>query len=246
LAPSAGNRRGRQRNDGERARDRGVDRRPCAYDCGECSVDFNFDLDAQDQAIAATRRRIRTQVMRNSLKWTLAVTGITSLIALWLEPGGTGAVQGVVDARVPPPSSDPYGSWRTAAATATPEAASGPLPSRLPDRDLEAGRRDIFTPVTALPPPPPPSPPAAPPPPPAPPPSPPQMNWRALGSMVTPDGQRLVWLAKGSDEITVKPGTTLDDGYVVQSIDDHAVVLLYPPLGTTARLGLPQAQAGNP
>jgi hypothetical protein len=187
--------------------------------------------------------------MRSSLKWTLAVTGITSLIALWLEPAGPGTVAGVVDARVPS-SADPYGNWRAAAATAAPDAAtlaaSAPLPSRLPDRDLEAGQRDIFTPVTAPPPPPPPAPPPARPPPPAPPPSPPQMNWRALGSMVTPEGQRLVWLAKGSDEITVKPGTTLDDGYVVQSIDDQAVVLLYPSIGTTIRLDLPHAQAENP
>lgn len=188
--------------------------------------------------------------MRNSLKWTLAVTGIASLIALWLEPGGAGATPGVVGARVPAPSSDPYAAWRTAAAAASTDAAaraaSAPLPSRLPDRDLEAGRRDIFTPVTAAPPPLPPAPPPAPPPPPPPPPSPPQMNWRALGSMVTPDGQRLVWLAKGSDEITVKSGTMLDDGYVVQSVDGQAVVLLYPSIGTTVRLDLPHAQAGNP
>jgi len=187
--------------------------------------------------------------MRRSLKWTLAVTGISSLVALWLEPAGPGAVAGVVDARVPS-SADPYGNWRAAAAPAAPDAAalaaSAPLPSRLPDRDLEAGQRDIFTPVTAPPPPPAPAPPPAPPPPPPPPPSPPQMNWRALGSMVTPEGQRLVWLAKGNDEITVKPGTTLDDGYVVQSIDDQAVVLLYPSIGTTVRLDLPRAQAGNP
>jgi hypothetical protein len=42
--------------------------------------------------------------MRNSLKWTLALTGITSLVALWLEPGDTGAMPGVVGARVPPPA----------------------------------------------------------------------------------------------------------------------------------------------
>ena len=185
--------------------------------------------------------------MRSSLKWTLAATSIASLVAVWLEPAGQGEVPGVGGARVLPPSSDPYGNWRTAAAAAAPDAvsASAPLPSWLPDRDMEAGRRDIFTPVTPPPPPaPPPSPP--PPPPPPPPPSPPQMNWRALGSMVTPDGRQLVWLAKGSEELTVKPGTTLDDGYVVQSIDDQAVVLLYPSLGTTTRIPLPRGQAEKP
>jgi hypothetical protein len=186
--------------------------------------------------------------MRSSLKWTLAATGVASLVAIWLEPGGQGEVPGVVNARVPQPFADPYGNWRTAAVSAVQHAvaASAPLPSRLPDRDVEAGQRDIFTPVTPPPPPAPPPPPSAPPPPPPPPPSPPQMNWRALGSMVTPDGQHLVWLAKGNDELTVKPGTTLDDGYVVQSIDDKAVVLLYPPMGTTARIPLPHGQPGNP
>ena len=185
--------------------------------------------------------------MRSSLKWTLAATGIASLVAVWLEPGGPGEVPGVVGARASSPSSDPYGSWRIAAATTAPPAvASAPLPSQLPDRDMEAGQRDIFAPVTPPPPPGPPPAPPAPPPPPPPPPSPPQMNWRALGSMVTPDGQRLVWVAKGNEEVTVKPGTTLDDGYVVQSIDDHVVVLVYPSLGATARLPLPQSQPASP
>ena len=56
-----------------------------------------------------------------------------------------------------------------------------------------------------------------------------------------------VWWAMGvNEEVTVKPGTTLDDGYVVQSIDDHVVVLVYPSLGATARLPLPQSQPANP
>lgn len=187
--------------------------------------------------------------MRSSLKWTLAATGVASLVAVWLEPGGPGEVPGVVGARASSPSSDPYGSWRTAAVATVLDAAavaSAPLPTRLSDRDVEAGQRDIFTPVTPPPPPGPPPSPPAPPPPPPPPPSPPQMNWRALGSMVTPDGQHLVWLAKGKDEQTVKPGTTLDDGYVVQSVDDKAVVLLYPSLGTTTTILLPHGQPGNP
>jgi hypothetical protein len=191
--------------------------------------------------------------MRSSLKWTLVATGVATAIALWLEPGDRGAAKTVVDARVPTPSgatpsSDPSSNWRDAVATASAGAsvATAPLPSALPDRDIEAGQRDIFTPVTPPPPPAPPPPPPAPPPPPPPPPAPPQMNWRALGSMMTPDGQRIVWLAKGNDEITVTPGTKLDDGYIVQSIDAESVVLLYPPIGTIARIALPHAQAGSP
>jgi len=69
------------------------------------------------------------------------------------------------------------------------------------------------------------------------------VNWHATGAMTTPQGERLVWLAKGNDEISVKPGTLLSDGYMVQSIDDETVVLLYPPIGTTARIPLPQASS---
>lgn len=72
------------------------------------------------------------------------------------------------------------------------------------------------------------------------------MNWRALGSMVTPAGDHMVWLAKGNDEIAVTPGAQLDDGYVVQSIDADEVVLVYPSLGATTRLALPRSQSGSP
>ena len=61
--------------------------------------------------------------MRSSLKWTLAATGIASLVAVWLEPGGHGEVPGVVGARASSPSSDPYGSWRTAAVATVLDAA---------------------------------------------------------------------------------------------------------------------------
>ena len=176
--------------------------------------------------------------MRRSLIWTLAASGIASAVAVWLEPGDK-ASSGVIAARASAGpdsgatpaaanSSDRYANWRDATAAPAPGASGvgAPLPSALPDRDVEAGRRDIFTPVT--------------------PPPPPPMNWRALGSMVTPAGERIVWLARGNDEITVKPGAVLDDGYVVQSIDKETVVLLYPPIGTTARISLPHAQAGSP
>jgi hypothetical protein len=191
--------------------------------------------------------------MRSSLKWSLVATGIASLAALWLEPGDKGGTTTVVDARVPNPSgnapaADPYGAWRAGAPRAMTDASAPPtaLPSVLPERDMQAGQRDIFTPVTPPPPPPPPPPPAPPPPPPPPPPTPPPMNWRALGSMLTPTGERVVWLSKGSDEITVKPGMQLDDGYVVQSVDENQVVLLYPSIGTTARIQLPHDQSGTP
>jgi hypothetical protein len=192
--------------------------------------------------------------MRKSLKWSLVVTSLASVAALWLDPDAKGGgAATIVDASAPgspapAPSNGPYANWRGAAAAPAPDA-SAPLPSlasTLPDRDTEAGRRDIFAPVTPPAPPPPPPPPPAPPPPPPPPPAPPAMNWRALGSMVTPAGERIVWLAKGNDEITVKPGAQLDDGYVVQSVDADKVVLSYPSIGTTATLSLPHGPSGSP
>jgi hypothetical protein len=191
--------------------------------------------------------------MRNSLKWSLIAISFASLAALWLDPDDKGGTATLVAARVPAspapaPSNDPYANWHDAAATPAADAPPSlpPLPSALPDRDADAGRRDIFAPV--MPPPPSPAPPAppAPPTPPPPPPAPPPMNWRASGSMVTPAGEHIVWLAKGNDEIMVKPGTRLDDGYVVQIVDAEKVVLLYPPIGTTAQIPLPRSQSGSP
>lgn len=189
--------------------------------------------------------------MRSSLKWSLVASGFASVAVLWLDPGGNGRTPTVVDARVPGPpvpTGDPYANWRASAPAPTADSSAPlpPLPSTLPERDADAGYRDIFAPVSPPPPPPPAPSPPAPQPPPPPPPSPPAMNWRALGSMVTPAGERVVWLAKGNDEITVKPGTQLDDGYVVQRVDADGVVLLYPSLGTTIRLSLPLSQAGSP
>jgi hypothetical protein len=66
------------------------------------------------------------------------------------------------------------------------------------------------------------------------------MNWRALGSMVAPDGARLVWLTRGAEEITVTAGMQLDDGYVVQGVAAEEIVLAYPPLGATVHLPLPR------
>jgi len=72
------------------------------------------------------------------------------------------------------------------------------------------------------------------------------MNWRALGAMQTPEGEHIVWLGKANQEITVKPGMQLDDGYVVQSVDQNKVVLIYPSIGTTSIIQLPHDQSGIP
>jgi hypothetical protein len=72
------------------------------------------------------------------------------------------------------------------------------------------------------------------------------MNWRAVGAMVTPQGERLVWLSNGGEEQAVKPGMRLADGYVVERIDADAVVLSHPLAGTTSRIALPRDAAASP
>ena len=72
------------------------------------------------------------------------------------------------------------------------------------------------------------------------------MNWRAVGSMVTPQGEHLVWLSNGGEEQAVKPGTRLADGYVVERIEPDAVVLSHPLAGTTSRIALPRGAGTGP
>jgi len=61
--------------------------------------------------------------------------------------------------------------------------------------------------------------------------------------MVTPQGERLVWLSKGSEEQSAKAGMRLSDGYVVERIDPDAVILSFPATGTSSRLPLSSGQA---
>jgi hypothetical protein len=187
--------------------------------------------------------------VRRSLLWALAACGTASVAVVLWDSTGDHAVSvigaktvGIAD-RGCPLSGEQSGMHCTGVTTQNIPNALVSLPSELPERDVEAGRRDIF--IALATPPPPAPPPAPPPPPPPPPPAPeaPPVNWHATGAMTTPQGERLVWLAKGNDEISVKPGTLLSDGYMVQSIDDETVVLLYPPIGTTARIPLPQASS---
>lgn len=67
------------------------------------------------------------------------------------------------------------------------------------------------------------------------------MQWRYLGTMVTPAGQRLVMLARGDTVVTVQPGASLDDGYVVEAVGSDAIRVTYPPLGTVVDIPIPPA-----
>jgi hypothetical protein len=161
--------------------------------------------------------------------------GLSALALVWAR-GAPSVVQAAARAPNEPASNQtqPLNSKVTAT-----------LPTDLPSWQIEPARRDIFSPVLPpLPPPPKPLPvvmlpivntvvipvvvpnPAA-----------PAISLRYLGTMVTPQGQRLVMLARGDTAVTVQEGTRLDEGYVVQAIGQDEVRLLYPATGMV--LGVP-------
>lgn len=95
--------------------------------------------------------------------------------------------------------------------------------------------RDIF----ALPRPtvisPPPVPALAAPPPPEPAPEP---NVRFLGRFMDPQGIDSVYLLQGDQELEAKPGDALPNGYVVESLSQEALFLVYPRLGVRVTVPL--------
>lgn len=66
----------------------------------------------------------------------------------------------------------------------------------------------------------------------------PSPAYRFVGRLVTPGGEEVVLLGRGSilAPVVVSVGTTLDDGYVVQALLPDAVRLSYPPLNLTVEL----------
>jgi hypothetical protein len=164
--------------------------------------------------------------MRPWLRWVLAATVVVSGLALVWPDKTVHAVSGTVlrgrnEAAV-----------AQAAATTPydPTQPAGPLPALLPRHVLGKANFDPFVGVQ------PPAPPATPAPKPfvgpvyQPPPPPPPINYRYLGQMTTPGGDRLVYLNSGTADIPVAVGTRLDEGYVVESIASDGVHLYYPPL----------------
>lgn len=183
--------------------------------------------------------------MRKSLAWTLGITLVLSGIALWLPRED--AVPGAAPVR---PWVAPDELARVAAeqpSRPSPLVAPlGTLPSVWPIVTLEPAKRDVFAPVL---PPAPPVPPApkvvAAPPPPFEPPAPmaPPMNYRYVGQMRAPDGTLSLYLSRGVDApVPVAIGDRLGDGYVVESVSDEGVQLVYPPLGVKASVNIPPAQ----
>lgn len=182
--------------------------------------------------------------MRKSLAWTLAATLALSAVALW-QPQAPEPIQAVVrEAAGHVQQVQALDALRApgTVVAAAPGLPTGPLPAQWPVAELEPARRDPFQAVPAAP-----AAPAAPPPPPvqpmpqlAAPPEPPPMSYRFVGRFTAPDGQARIFLGKG-DGSTVEAGvgTTLESGYVVESVKAAGVTLVYPALGSRFLLPLP-------
>lgn len=178
---------------------------------------------------------------RSGWLWLLAVTLVISALALWVD--------------APAPRIDGQQAVGSLAmggdGVATRVAGSLPtaLPESLPLPDLEPAVADPFVgPATSAPvPPPKPAPmiaaPVPAPAPPAPPVAPP-LSYRFFGRMVGPGGEVLTFLARADQVLAVRAGQALDDGHVVEAVDDAAVRLKYLPLGLdrTIAIAAPAAE----
>lgn len=178
--------------------------------------------------------------MRRSLKWGLTVSGLLSAVALWTDTSPR--IVAAVEPRLTERDSLPPAPERRA--IASPAAPSlPPLPATWTPTRLAAAQRDLFAPADARPvaPPPPAAPAPAQPPAPPPPPPTPEMRLRYLGRMQTPQGETLVYLSAGDTALPVKKGDTLDNGFVIDSIDDDGIHLLYPPNQQRLVIAIPPA-----
>lgn len=67
----------------------------------------------------------------------------------------------------------------------------------------------------------------------------PSTAYRFLGRMAGPSGQQLVYLSNGAQDVPVAPGSKLDDGFVVSSVGEKAIVLVHAETGTKLELAVP-------
>jgi hypothetical protein len=151
-------------------------------------------------------------MLRRNLRWALAATlGVTAL-ALW-GPEETGLSR---SAAADPSTEDLIQS------TAAPVAALKTLARDMEPLAFSQPQRDLFSPVMPAPAPPPMAKPALPaaaaPPAPAPPSPPPPPSARYMAHLLTPSGERVVYLIEGDAVIAAKPGVVLSGGYVVEAL----------------------------
>jgi hypothetical protein len=176
--------------------------------------------------------------MRRSLAWSLAGVAVLSVAAISLPRKATHIVQAIEARR----SADPA---LLQSKFARPER---PLPETLDQLRIEPARRDPFVaevatdvpqmpaanvvPVTL----------------PVPPPAlvVPILQWRLLGTMEAPTGQRLVILADGNQSsLLAEAGMRLDGGFQIASVDSDAVRLTHPSSNVEVVIPIPPPLAAG-
>lgn len=142
-----------------------------------------------------------------------------------------------------PPATAKSDAAPAARAMSKGEAGRVPL-SDMPERNiLGNAKADLFGLRSWQPPPPPPKIVAAPPDsPPATPPPPPQ-SYRFAGRLVQ-EGRVQFFVSKGDTPVAVKLGANLD-GYVVESISETSIALVYPPSGQKESIVVPPGIPGD-
>jgi hypothetical protein len=177
--------------------------------------------------------------MRRGLLWLFGAVLALTAVVLWVPQRASTIVQ-AIEARQ---------SARLDAAPFVVRTALSQLPMVLTRTAVEPARHDPFLdpslpaapspvrPVAAVTAP-------SPPPIPAPPPTPPPLQWRLLGTMATPTGQRLVMLTHNNEQQTVvaEAGVQLDGGYEITAVTADAVLLRHAPLQTEVVIPIPTPQ----
>lgn len=74
----------------------------------------------------------------------------------------------------------------------------------------------------------------------------PPMSYRYLGQIIDPDGRRSILVAKGDKEVAVSPGSLLDDGFRVQSIQGNSVALIHVATNTPFEIRIPESDDPTP
>jgi hypothetical protein len=170
--------------------------------------------------------------LRAPVRWALAGTLLATVASLlWPNRGLVPAQDRAVVAL--PLRSTPASAGTATASVVASESAMAPSGAA----STSAAR--TFDPFIGVVPPPPPAPP------PlaqavvvAPPPAPPVQDYRFLGRITGPDGGEQILLTRGESVVAASVGTTLDNGYVVESISNDALVLEYPGLASKASIAI--------
>jgi hypothetical protein len=182
--------------------------------------------------------------MRRSLMWALGATAISSLAAVWTAQ--TPQLISAIEPRIRE-HQDSLGIAASPVPVAA-AAAAAPLPAELPQFAIDPAKRDIFASSYAA---------AASPVEPVKPSSPspvskaavvplpeaPQPNARFMGRLISPDGERFVYLMRGDEAVMVSVGQQLSDGYVIESIGTEGVTMRYPPLDVSVVVPIPSASS---